>query len=131
MGEEIADVRELKDLPFKNPETRIVPIRGVNFEVYEELPYIVGSKVADLWIRSMMGAKSIVETNLSGTLNEILLAVVVKPKLTMEFIESDRCPNEFVSIAMSHFTKIIQSFNLLNNNEEVEIVENEELEEEI
>lgn len=131
MSEKIADIRKVEDLPFESPRTRIVTIRDINFEVYEELPYIVGARVADIWIKSMMGGnRSLESADLRETLNEILLAVVVKPKLSKKFIESNRCPNEFVGIAMNHFTKIIRGFSMIEDAEEPEYID-ELIEEEI
>lgn len=126
MTERVADERELKDLPYRSPTTEVVPVKGVNFEIYKELPYLVSAKVANLWIKSMMGTRSLESADLSETLHEILLAVVVKPKLTIDFLMSDRCPNEFIGIAMRYFTQIVQSFSLIDSDEEVEIIEDEE-----
>lgn len=131
MSEKIADIRKLDELPFKSPRTRIITIKGVNFEIYEELPYIVGASVADIWIKSMMGGnRSLESADLRETLNQILLSVVVKPKLTKKFIESNKCPNEFVGIAMNHFTKIIQGFSMIEDAEEPEYIDEDELIEE-
>lgn len=112
-----ADNRSLEELPLEEPKTKIIPVRGINFEVYEELPYSVGATVADLWIKTMMGTRSFENVDLTETLHEILLAVVVKPKLTMEFIKSNRCPGEFIGLAMKHFRKIIESFSAIGSED--------------
>ncbi len=109
---------KIEEVPFEESFTKKIRIKGIEFEVLSELPYKVGAKIADLWIKSMMGEGGFDNVDMTDVLNEILLSVVISPKLSLTFLNSPKCPTDFVGIAVAHFTKVIAGFGLLNNTDE-------------
>ena len=98
----------LKDMVFEGPKIVPVEVAGYQFKVLDKLPYAVGAKAANKWL-STMGSGKMEDQDITGALEEILLAVVIEPKLNRKFIQSDKCPQELLSVALSFFMEVMSN----------------------
>ena len=110
----------IEDFNFEEPKVKKVTIRGVECEILDGIPYDLAAKIADGWMASAFDQQSGKDINLRDTMDDILLSIFVKPKLTKEFLKSNKCPSEFAGLAVSYYSKIVAGFGLLDDGEYTE-----------
>jgi len=98
----------LKDMNFEGPKVIPTEIAGYTFKILDKLPYTVGAKAANAWLGTMTSGKP-EDQDITAALEEILLSVVVEPKLNKKFLQSDECPQELLAVALSFFMDVMRN----------------------
>ena len=94
--------------------TRIVETAVGPFKVLIDLPYTVARQITAEFFNALytnkkeMSAKVIEEL-----LDQIVLHVVLEPKIKKEDLEMDGAPIELLGLAMTHFAEILQGLKYL------------------
>lgn len=92
-------------------ETVEVEINKVKWKLYREIPYTVSSKIMAVLVNSLynLGAKMSPEF-LMTMFDEIVMAIVVEPRITREFLKSPKCPAQFGTWALEYFIELMSGF---------------------
>lgn len=118
----------LEEILFDEPKIKKIMIKGIKCEIWDDIPYDVASSIADDWMSSAMDQQSgKSKVDLKDTMDNILLSIFVKPKITKEFLKSKKCPSELAGLAVSYYSKLVNGFSILDDAEYIEDYEDVDL----
>ena len=118
----------MSDKLFKEPEIQEIELDGVKCRIYTDVPYKVSRNILSKWFGQQM-TKSKTENvdvkvpkspsdifdndTISNMMDEIIVGIFVEPKITVEYLNENYCPQDLVVFAFSHLRNILEGMALI------------------